>query len=389
MAAFITDNQELPIWVAFTGTSRPLVFDLSGAVPFELYLSTRRSITGETDPRDLVLLKTGSVFDLPAALDKGLVELVDEASGDVIPYHENIVQAAAEEVTPENVDNESFITLPTDVRCRGRPIQTVPLNAASCLRAKVQPGRNYYVRLRDKNLGVRWWAWGGSPTSYSDRNGLPPSERQTIVSAGLPRSKTFTVQSEIPLPPKLSITLSLASLAHTREGDGDEAAVALSSPIILITITNASDRSLILKTVGDQPHLKEPGEITNPCARVTHEHPDVQNFSIVDQETKKDIISDAPLFTSPAPRSGRGWPRKQFLALAPQEQVVRMTALPGHRLVLGREYHVNLRFTGCWWTYGTLDDLFGKGNNVLETWPPAPIVPMLLESEDTVVLIHY
>jgi hypothetical protein len=389
MAAIAKDNQELPIWVAFTGNYRPLVFDLSGAVPFELYLTTRRSAADKTDPWDLILLKTGSVFDFSAALNTGLVELVDEASGDVIPCEENLFQTRIEKVTPKMVDDASFLTLPTDLQRRDRPIQTVALNASQCLRAWVQPGRDYYVRLGDKNLGVRWWTWGQPPKSYSEDNELPPSEPQKIVSVGPARSKTFSVKSEIPIPPKLSICLSLADQANTGEVDNDKShSEAPAPPAIQITITNTNDRSIILKTIGDQPHLKEPGEITNPRARVTNEHPNVQNFSIVDQETKEDLISDAPLFTTPAPRSGRGWPRNQFLGLAPHEWVVRTAALPDHRFVPGRDYHVSLRSTGCWWAYGTLDDLFGEGNNVLETWPPGPNAPMPLESEDMVVVNH-
>ncbi|ETS80818.1 hypothetical protein PFICI_08347 [Pestalotiopsis fici W106-1] len=379
MAEIAMDSQELPIWVAFTGNSRPLVFDLSGAVPFELYLTARRSAVDETDPRDLVLLKTGSVFDFSAALDKGLVELVDDATGAVIPRHRSTVETGAEEVTCQSLDDESFIRLPTDVQRRDRPTQKLPLNVASCLRAMVESGRNYHVRLHGKNLGVRWWKWAENSKLYIDGSELPPSEHQEIVSVGPPRSKTFTVKSEIPIPPKPYIGLSLA---HTGESASDDA----SSPILQITIKNTSERPIILKTIGDQRHLKEPGEITNPRARVTHERPNLQNFSIIDQETKEDLISDAPTFTTPVPGRGRGWPRKQFLALAPQEQVVRTAKLPGHRLVPGRKYNISLRSTGCWWTYGTLDDLFGKGNNVFQTWPPGPKVPMPLESEDVVVV---
>lgn len=95
-----------------------------------------------------------------------------------------------------------------------------------------------------------------------------------------------------------------------------------------------------------------------------HERPALRNFSIVDQETKEDLISNLPLFTSPAPGRRRTLGRSQFLALAPQEQVVRTAELPDQRLILGRDYHVTLRSTGCWWTYETLD-LFGEGDGMM------------------------
>jgi hypothetical protein len=387
MTADSKNKQEFPIWVAFTGNSQPLVFDLSGAVPFELYLTTRRSAADETDPRELILLKTDSVFDFPAALEKGLVELVDEATGAVVPYQENTVNTEFEELASKSPNDESFIILPTDVQQRDRPTQKVLLDVAPCLRTMVKPGRDYHLRLHNKNLGVHWWMWGEHPRNYSDEKELPSSEPQTIVSIGPPRSKTFSVKAEVPTPPKLYIGLSLADQTNAGEANSDNAESEESSPVIRITIKNTCDRPIILKTIGDQPHIKEPGEITNPRARVTHENPNLQNFSVMDQETGEDLISDAPTFTTPAPGRGRGWPRKQFLALAPGEQVVRTAELPGHRLVPGQEYHVTLRSTGCWWTYGTLDDLFGEGNDVFKTWPEGPKVPMLLESNDMVVVV--
>lgn len=375
------ETQGFPIWISFTGESKPMVFDLSGAVPFELYVNARRNAVDETDPRDLVLLKTGSVFDFPAALNTGLLELVDEATGNVVTYHDETAHIGAGKAVSESLDDNTFITLPTDIPKRDRPIQSIPLSAASCLRSMVQPERSYHLRLRDKDLGVRWWTWGECPRSCSNINELPPSERQTIISVGTPRSKSFTVKSEIPIPTPLFISLSLADQATIHEQGSNDKALP---PTIKITITNTGDRPIVLKTIGDQPHLKRPGEITNPRARVTHARPALQNFSVVDQESKEDLISNLPLFTSPAPGRRRALGRSQFLALAPQEQVVRTAELPGQRLVPRREYHVTLRSTGCWWTYGTLDDLFGVGNRMMETLPPGLKVPMPLKSEDVV-----
>lgn len=387
MAAANNDSQELPMSVGFKGNNHPLTFDLSGVVPFELYLNIRRSAEYERDSRDLVLLKTGSVLDFPVALDKGLVQLVDEATGEIVRRpHNNADQAQAQQVALRTVDSESFIILPTDVQHRDRATQTVPLHAAPCLRTFVQAEHKYHLRLRDKYLGVRWWAWGGLHESWKDHSELPPSERKTLVSCGPLRSKTFTVVSEIPIPPKLSISLSLGEEVHASEGE-DGTTSGTASPVVHITITNTSNQPVILKTIGDQPHLKAPREVTNPRARITADRPNVQNFSIVDQETQEDLISHAPLFTTPvAGGSARGWSRKQFLALAPHERATRTAELPGHRLVPGREYHVSLRRTGCWWTYVTLDDLFGEGNPVFKRWPSTPTVPMMLESEDVVVI---
>lgn len=50
-----------------------------------------------------------------------------------------------------------------------------------------------------------------------------------------------------------------------------------SSPAIHITITNVGNQLIIVKTIGDQPHLKAPGEATNPRACVTDDRPNVQS----------------------------------------------------------------------------------------------------------------
>ncbi|KAK6214331.1 hypothetical protein LQW54_004558 [Pestalotiopsis sp. IQ-011] len=115
-------KQEFPIWISFTGNSKSMLFDLSGAVSFELYLSARRNAVDETDPRDLILLKTDSVFHFPAALNTGLLELVDEATGNVVTYHDGAAHIGAGKAVPESIDDDTFITLPTDIKKRNRPI---------------------------------------------------------------------------------------------------------------------------------------------------------------------------------------------------------------------------------------------------------------------------
>jgi hypothetical protein len=379
------DNQEeFPIWVNLQANYQPSVFDLSGNVPFELYLETRRSAVHDTDPRDLVIVKTGSVFDLPAALDKGLVELIDEASMELVPYHGNVDQAQAQLEGPTAITSESFITLPTDVPGKERAMQTVPLHAALCLRPLVRPGHKYRLRLRGNDIGVQWWAWGNPPDSHGNGTELSSTESMRLISSRQSCAKKFAVVSGMAIPPKLSICLSLAESAHVgKEGRGADAEAP--SPAIQITITNTNGRPITIKSSGDQPHLWSPGEVPNPRSRITAERPDVQNFSVVDHETQEELISDAPTFVSPI-AGGRGWPRRQFLTLEPHQRVTRTVTLPGQRLTAGREYHVSLRRTGCWWADGTLDDLFGHDNAVLKKWPAGPMAPILLASEDVVVL---
>ncbi|KAI1337773.1 hypothetical protein F5Y15DRAFT_425495 [Xylariaceae sp. FL0016] len=376
-------HQELAIEIAFRGNNRPLVFDLSGGVPFELCVIARRIPEDKTDSRDLTLQKADSIFDFPAALASGLVELVDEDTGKAISYHDNADQGQV----PTSFHSDSFVTVPAGTHRLNSATQIVPLHVASHLRHLVSPEHKYHIRLRDKHLGVRWWTWVKPSGSPKEGDQLPPFEPETLISSRLARSKTFTVVAEIPMPPRLSISLASAEEPHSREGDGGTEAEVKPAPHIQITITNTNDQPIVLKTTGDQPHLRSPDETSDPRARVTNERPDVKNFSIIDQETQEDLISDAPLFTTPlAGGSGRGWPRKQFLELPPHERVVRLVKLPGNRLVSGKKYHVSLRPSGCWWTYGTLDVLFDEGNAVLKRWPSAMVAPMPLESEEVVVL---
>jgi len=238
---------------------------------------------------------------------------------------------------------------------------------------------------------VHWRARGDPPESPRNPTELPPTEPQRLISGRPLCSRKFVVVSEMARPPKLSISLSLAEEAHAREegsgsGRSSRADFEALSPTIQITITNENDRPITLKTSGGQHHLLVPGEVPNPRARVTAKRPDVQNFSVIDYENQEELIINAPTFISPvAGGSGRGWQQKQFLTLEPQERVTRTVRIPGQRLVSGKEYHVSLRRTGCWWAEGTLEDLFSDGNAILKTWPAGQTLPVSLESKDIVV----
>jgi len=378
------DQEEFPIIIELNGNFQPSIFDLSGTVPFELYLNTRRSVAHEQDPRDLVILTTGSIFDLSAALREGLLELVEDASKKAVPFHSNNVQV---EEAQGGITSQSFITLPTDVKDKDRNIKSVPLYASSVLREAVRPGCKYRLQLCGKDLGVKWWGWGSTPDIGSNRTELPPKIPHRLVSGRSSCSRKFAVVSAVKLAPKLSIALSLEPDGNDIEKGGNETREVM----IRITITNVNDQSITVKTHGDQPHLLKTGEVPNPRPRITDPCPNIQNLSFKNQETQEELMSDAPTFISPvAGGSGKGWGRREFLTLAPREQVARTVRLPEQFLTRvctrGRKYRVSLRQTACWWAYGALDDIFGEGNKVLKTWPDGLELPMELESDDSVIL---
>lgn len=104
-----------------------------------------------------MFLNTGSVFDLPFALDQGLLELEDSDSHEIIRPRGFGEQAQAQHNDTDIIEPDSFITLPAS-STDGHPFtRTVPLHAAPCLRKLVQPGRNYLLRLRGKDLGIQWY----------------------------------------------------------------------------------------------------------------------------------------------------------------------------------------------------------------------------------------
>ena len=375
------DQEEFPIFIELNGNFQPSIFDLSGTVAFELYLNTRRSVVHEQDSRDLVIFTSGSVFDLPAALREGLWKLVEVASKKAVPFHSSSVQV---EEAQSGFTSQSFITLPTDVKGKDRHIKSVPLHAASVLREVVRPGRKYRLQLCGKDLGVKWW--GSTLDIGSNCTKLPPTVPHRLVSSRSSCSKTFTVVSAVKLAPKLKVALSLEPDGN----DVEKGATKFREVVICITITNANDQSITVKTNGDQSHLLKTGEVPNSRPRVTDSCPDIQNFSFKDQVTQEELMSDALTFISPvAGGSGKGWGRREFLTLGSREQVVRTVRLPEQFLARvctrDKEYRIGLRRTGCWWANGVLNDIFGEGNEVLKTWPEGLELPMELESDDSVI----
>ncbi|KAI0140351.1 hypothetical protein BJ166DRAFT_489214 [Pestalotiopsis sp. NC0098] len=376
-------KKEVPIYVDLQGNYHPAVFDLSGKVPFELYMQTRRSVTSESDWRQMIIRRNGSVFDLPAALDKGLLELIDEDTQTAVRRPESEEQGDRDRNDLPAQISESFIKLPTDIRGKDRPIQSVPLEAAAVLRPMVQAGRRYKLRLRGNDLGVQWWAWNSPTVARGDFDISAYPQTSKLVSTRPSWSRSFQVVSEIAMPPNLTIKLALAKEGHAPD-DGDDSGINKPSPAISVTITNTHDRPVTVKTSGDQHHLLPRGEVMNPRSRVTATAPDLKNFSIIDQDTQEELASDAPSFLSPAPGGGKLL-RKQLLTLAPGEQIDRTVRLPGQRMTVGKEYRISLRSTGCWWSIGTVDDLFGDETSTSKAWPTGPVLPMPLESDDVVL----
>ncbi|ETS75747.1 hypothetical protein PFICI_12691 [Pestalotiopsis fici W106-1] len=377
-------KKEIPIYLDLQGNYHPTIFDLSGKAPFELYLQVRRSVTSESDPRDMVIRRNGSVFDLPAALDKGLLELIDEDTKTAICRPESRERDEHYQDDSPSQTLESLIKLPTDFRGRGRPTQSVPLGAATVLRPMVQPGHRYTLKTKSNDLGVQWWTWRSSSQTQEDVDISASPEPTSLVSHRSAWSRSFRVVSELEMPPRLTIKLALAKEDHATDDQNSSGSSKLPAPI-QITITNTHDRPITVKTTGDQHHLQPRGEIANPRSRVTATNPDVRNFSIIDPETQEDFISDAPTFISTTSGGGKLL-RKQLLTIAPQEQIIRTARLLGRGLTAGKDYRISLRPAGCWWAFGTLDDLFGDEDSTSMKWPSGPLLlPMPLESDDVVV----
>ncbi|MCJ1396045.1 hypothetical protein MMC18_008932 [Xylographa bjoerkii] len=367
---------QLSIAVILQASNGPATLDLSGNLPFDIHLRVRRNRTGQ--PRPLTFQTSNSVFDIPYAFDKGLLELIDLESGVRLESGE-LVNAASEP------DEDTFTTLPHCNYERRRSLfdydHSFPAGIADRFQGVLVSGHRYRLQLKTLDLGIKWWIYGTNEYVHTDDtapDAVLLSEPALLVASRFTHQDFLVVES-LQAPPPVSISLSLSSNTIRLSGE---------SPATLrIVITNQSTQAVMVKSSADQLTVSPTGSsrtegnhhrITSSCPVFIH------NFVINRLPSTEDLVPTRQICTL-----GAGFGRRQFTDLMPGVPLVREYILPqssaGFWQRTGEgEYRIKLRPCSVWWCFGTVKEVFGD-KKALKRLPNGPTLPLELASEDEVV----
>lgn len=388
----MTEANYLSLSVHLQLASQPAVLDLSSQNHFDILLETRR---GSTDlSRPMTILKKGSLFDIPFAFSNGLLTLKDEESGECINLKDlapNNQSSSSLTAAPNGiVSEEDFIILPVrkSKLPRFHADFSLSLGLGRHLAPYVISGHRYRVELGAPSqtrisLHVSYWTYG-NPTFP-----LQPLEQSNLVASQYTQ-KSFLVVDFLLRPPLVTVSITASPVIYRSATAGN------SPPTIRFTITNQSDRAVTVKSSGDQsfisPFLPVDGPPNHGRITSTSPPPDVSNFSLIRLSTGEEFIRE-PQHTCSLNSGGGGWSRRGLTTLYPKKPLVNgvdikpylLTKLTAENVADGESFRLRLRKMGMWWHYGTVDEIF-QGERTLPKWPGGPTLPLVLGSEDEVVL---
>ncbi|KAI1260141.1 hypothetical protein F5Y18DRAFT_406397 [Xylariaceae sp. FL1019] len=388
------------------------IIDKSGNVPFKLYGYVQR-LGGLDRVSDLLVFPVaGSVFDLKAGFDQGLIELHNETTDETV----KVVIPVADSHEPQNSETsglceDALIELSAKSKSRRHAAQ-VQFHGAEFIRNFVELGHEYTLRIKGPDLGIKWWSWCPPDFAFVAPNSSASDCNSPLHLKEPSKKAKLRVIESIPIPPKLDIQLSLT--------------ITPKGPAIVVRASNPDPETVTIKVAGTQRYLFPPFPMpgNNPIrkANVLADVSPPTNFIVTEMDLKADaadnvdevkedggfVVTPKPTELFPeswichltAPGHKPKYRRREFVSIAPNssETVTRLVHLPERIFkqpesesgspILRREFRIQLRSVACGWTRGTMDDIFGIDNDILDHWPAGnwQAVPLLFESDDVLTL---
>ncbi|KAJ1323592.1 hypothetical protein MN608_10836 [Microdochium nivale] len=275
------------VFTAFSEYQDQSVLDLSGGIPFLVHMRIKQAsslarTTATADQHQLTFLLTGSLFDLPLAVRKGTIKLVDitdckapitvdTGGGDVLEASYDLSEPWVVVQDPKMMPGEtqknetlpndqeasavtfpasSLITLPaTRDGTGGKMHAAITSNMTDILRPFVSSGRKYKLVFPADpgDMNVHWWSWAYREDVLHDishnhdaGSGNILTELLTLTLADLPKPSLasrssklkfsqlrtgaiyFRVVDRLPIPPVLQVKLSLRHNPFFALRDGEE-----------------------------------------------------------------------------------------------------------------------------------------------------------------------
>lgn len=190
------------------------VLGLTGKLPFSIIYGLQRRLPADTDPRPILLETAGSVLYAPCALEHGLLILdVQTPSTQWVAVCISILKQRLA------VEKAEYLSLPSPVARteHWRDAYTIyqsHINISKELRAILQPGKRYVIRVASRNLGVERWTYSDRQHFADDKERMPRDGFEVVKlinSKPTGGSAEFGVTESLPWPPGVKTSLRLTA----------------------------------------------------------------------------------------------------------------------------------------------------------------------------------
>ena len=298
--------------------SRYQVFDASGQLPFSIIFGLCRRSPADTEPRPLLFEIAGSVLDVPYALAHGLLTLHEQNPEDVKQWAQ--VDLSRLNRVAEKEAGCLSRSSPINSTVHWRDAFTVyqcQIHAGGELASILEPRKKYIIRLANKNLGIKRWAYSDEK-QFVDNDAKPfddPESTKLVNSKSTAGNATFKLVNNLSWPPKIEIKMRLwpsypssdPAVSHPQLNN---------SGALEVSVFNTSSDTITVQTRGHQhflipwgPFQPEP-DVDDDRMRIidaTPHRPPTSSLQVVESATEKIVRRNerhdiAPLTCSNADR---------------------------------------------------------------------------------------
>lgn len=373
------ENQQT-IAVSVSAQCSHSTLDLSGQLPFQLKLWLVRRTKSDHEPRSLTILVPGSLLDIPYALKCGVLKIYETQPWGVMSDDAAPLDFSDLELKP----SVEFLTLDSPVGENLRDFDRYvsfgySVDADSAIAQRFEANKTYRIVLPNDghDFPVDWCSLEGSSSyqpSLSSRPGIH------IKRTGHTPNVSFTTVQALAWPPQVTVSLSFPSTATP-------AIFSEKGPsVIQASLTNTGSRSVTIQTRGDQRFVLARDRLQNLVPddrpRISAEKCREDVFLVVDEQSGEVKYKWRPPICTLRLRERGPYclPRDAFVTLEPGVPLVRDVELNRLRNLSPGDYRLYLETLSCWWTWATVDELFGSDTEIAMSSQKLRVPPLELAS---------
>ena len=201
------EQDKLSIQIAINTEYR--VLDLSYYLPLNIVFGLARRSHADNSAQPLLLETSGSTFDVPFALSKGWLKLLQGSD-----RHE--VDLTSINVSPST---SRYISLPPKregLMLKNFETHICGIGVPNELSRILQPGIEYRIQIATEQLHVQWWAYGEhSDLLNTEDMPMAASESTTLVISKSSGNPSFKVVPSLPTPPQVEVHLQMEAAVQS------------------------------------------------------------------------------------------------------------------------------------------------------------------------------